>query len=200
MSEPPKDIALPFLKVEAPRQKLSPEFAYEVAGILIEWSTFEHALVRDLQSLRKFPIVKALSDKMPIGFAKIIKVWKRSIVALYPKIEFYRTLAENVYDCGLKVSEWRNQLIHGLWRPNEQNPEEFDIIVGFDMRRRFDALEGVNLDVVRAMHTDIRKLANQVWSFHLTRTLHLHYGLLTVDREPSPEHPAGPIPPKGGTP
>lgn len=176
-----------FLKVTAKPYSIPDDLARELAAIIIEWGGLENAITVDLEQLRMWEIVRKLTDVLPGGFGAKLKLWRRSIAALYPTINLYNDVADGVVAAAKTVGIHRHRIIHGLWRPDETNPSEFYVLTAID-RRKDPAYFKADVKFLTALHEDIRKICAQVWSLNLTRQTHAVRGLLQRQPGPSGEH------------
>lgn len=83
----------PWFKLTSKKIEVPDYLAKEVAGIVIQWSAFEAAIVHDLTMLRRHRNAKVLAETIPLNFVRKIELWKRSIVAVYPYIRDYQDVA-----------------------------------------------------------------------------------------------------------
>jgi hypothetical protein len=184
---------LPFFRLEAKPYKIPDDLARELAAIVIEWGGLENAVTVDLEQLRMFKAASDLADAIPGTFGMKLKLWRRNYATLFPTIKRYNDIAENIFSNARIVGIQRHRLIHGLWRPAEDDPNGFYILTAID-RRKDPAYFKADVRFLAAVHEDIKKLSNAVWSLNASRQLHAAQGLLRPQPGLSDEHPAHPPP------
>jgi hypothetical protein len=176
---PPHSLVIPYLSLRAKPQAIPPEMAAEIAGVLIEWGAFETAIDLDLDQLRNWPIVRELSDEVPRNFDGKLRLWNKSIQALFFSVPFYKAKAREICRAGRIVAKQRNRLIHGLWQPDEKQAGTFRVLSGFDRRMNFGYLL-VDIQFVKNLHADVRTMSSEVYSFLMTRMMHAAQGQLVM--------------------
>jgi hypothetical protein len=190
---------LPWLSVKGAEKVVPPELAKHLAGILIEWGSFESAVLMDCESFRQWPVVKSLIPEIPHGFKKRIELWKLSINTLYPTIGLYVASAKEITEKSKFVANRRNRIIHGHWMPNPGGkPDEFMLLPeNFPHGSNGPTL----FDTERAdmLFRDVMAVSNAFHSFLITRTIHAREGLTqlsTGQPHGSQDRPKPPIPEK----
>lgn len=197
MSDVPKypPGSLPWLHVKGDEKVVPPELATHLAGILIEWGSFENAVLMDCEDLRQWPVVKSLVPEIPQGFAKRIELWKRSIDALYPTIRLYVTSAKEITEKSKFVAKRRNRIIHGHWMPNPGGkPDEF-VLLPENYPYGKGGLTPFDTELAGMLFHDVMAVSNAFHSFLVTRMIHAREGLLQLSTGPAPENPVHPKPP-----
>jgi hypothetical protein len=196
--EPQSDktkLVIPYFQSRTKPHDISAELAQELAAILIEWGSFENAIVLDLDQLRQYPQVKKLAEDVPYGFARKIELWKRSVYALFKGIPFYKNTAREICSKGKIVAAKRHRVVHGHWRPHKDKPGTFQVVFGFDRRQVLGAYD-VDLKFAADLHRDIKTMTEAVYSFLISRMMHASQGLLTARVGPELASPARPSAPK----
>lgn len=191
MAEEP---VLPFFKIEERSYAIPDELARELAGIVIQWSGLENAVTIDIEQLRAFPVVRALSDVIPGTFDAKLKLWRRAYATLFPTVKAYNDLAEDIFGKIRLVGRERHRLIYGVWSPVQDQPGTFTVMAGLD-RRKDIAYFQPNMIYLTAVHQDIKKLSDGVWSLNASRQIHAVQGRLQRQPGPSGEHRALQPPP-----
>ena len=118
---------VPWLDIHSDRLSISPEFAAEVASILIEWSRFENGISFDTHQFMRYPILQPLANTAPISFKKKIELWKKCVCTLFSTVSIYREQADNICSDGKTISKRRNLIIHGLW--NNTGEDKYDVLL-----------------------------------------------------------------------
>jgi hypothetical protein len=187
---------LRFWKLRAQPYIIPDYLARELAAIVIEWGGLENAITADLEAMRMWPIACALSDAIPGGFGARVKLWRRSVAALYPTIKSYNEIATKIAEKAHTLAIYRHRLIHGLWLPDEAESGSFSVLTPLD-RLRKEPVGSFKADIkyLAAVHTDIKTISAEIWGFTLSRSVHAAGGQLQLQPEPSGERPALPIPP-----
>jgi len=175
------------ITLTGPAIPVEPRFAAALASIVIEWSRVETSLVTDLEGLRQFPGVSDLSPEMPRSFDRRLKLWRKSVRHLFPTIESYQLVADNIRDRACDLAPKRNHLIHGLW------DIEGVAQSGVWTVRSHKAAKGggyhllrseVDADSLEGTAQAIVKLSGDILGFLASRMLHAHKGLLKAQRGP----------------
>jgi hypothetical protein len=190
----PDEPQLPFLHLKANPRIFSQEIARELAAIVIEWGALENVITTDLEQLRMFKVAHDLSDRVPGSFGAKLKLWRRSYVALYPTIKSYHRIADNIFETARIVGLERHRIIHGLWYPEESDPNTFYILPALDRVREVQSIKA-DVRYLAAVHEDIKKLSDRAWSLNASRQLAGAQGLLQPQLLPSGGHPALQPPP-----
>ena len=193
----PDESNLPFFSLTAKPYTIPDDLARELAAIVIEWGGLESAITTDLESMRMWPVARALtdSDSLPGAFGGRLKLWRRSIAALYPSIKSYNDIAEEISVKARAVGVHRHRVIHGLWQQDEDDPKSFYVLTALDRLRKDPAYFKADVEYLAALHTDIKNISAHIWGFVVSRQLHAVGGLLRLQPSPSGEHPALPTPP-----
>ncbi|MEA3014377.1 MAG: hypothetical protein QOD42_2922 [Sphingomonadales bacterium] len=176
----------PMITITGPPIPIEPRFAASLASIVIEWSRVETGIQTDLENLRQYPGIQNLSIEMPRAFDKMIKLWRRSVRHLYPAIESYQMVADNIRDRACDLAPKRNHLIHGLW--------DIDGVTeaGVWTVRSYKAVKGggyqilrsdVDADSLEGTARAIVRLSGDIMGFLASRMMHARKGLLKVSRE-----------------
>jgi hypothetical protein len=187
--------SLRFLRIRANHKEIPAELAKQLAGILIEWGSFENTVFWDIEQLRQWPVVQALAPFVPNGFGRRINLWKRSIHALYAQVPEYLRKADDIAVNSDFISKLRNRMIHSHWMPKEGgNPDEFVLTPEKPPQRPVPPLI-VDTNYASLMHEDILTISNAFTSFIVNRMLHVHYGLIIRSPAPEPDNPAHQTPP-----
>jgi hypothetical protein len=188
----PAKRVVPYIGLTGKPYHISPELARELAAIVIEWGSFENAVTMDLEQLRNFALARQLEGRIPGAFGSKLKLWRRSIAVLFPTVALYNSKAEEIYLNARTTGTQRHKLIHGMWRPaGDDDPEAFYVFAGLDRRKNIDFFR-VDASYLAAVHTDIKFLADAMWSLIATRMLHAAQGLLSAHLAPKDGNPAHP--------
>jgi hypothetical protein len=187
-------IKFPFLKLVAKPYRIPDDLARELAAIVIGWGGLENVIMVDLEQLRMFEVARNLSDAMPGAFGAKLKLWRQSYVALYPTMKVYHDIVDDIFSKTRIVGFERHRIIHGWWRPDESDPNVFHVLPAMDRLRKTAYIQA-NVAYVSAVHEDIRKLSDAVWSLNASRQLHAVQGLLQPQLVPSGGRPVPPTPP-----
>jgi hypothetical protein len=186
---------MPWLRLRANQKEIPTELAKQLAGVLIEWGSFENAVFWDIQNLREWAVVRDLSPTVPQGFKKRIELWKRSFHALYPNIPSYLTKADDIALKSAFIAKIRNRIIHSHWMPNPGGkPDEF-VLTPENFPPRPQPPFIVDTKFASLLHEDVLTINNTFNGFLVNRMLHLHHGLTKVSPAPEPDSPAHQTPP-----
>jgi hypothetical protein len=188
--------SLPFFTLTANPYTIPDDLARELAAIVIEWGGLENAITADLESMRMWPVVRALtdSDALPGTFGGRLKLWRRSIAALYPSIKSYNDIAEEIATKARAVGIHRHRIIHGYWQPDEADPKSFNVLTALDRLRKDPDYFRADVEYLAALHADIKNVSAHIWGFLVSRQLHVSGGLLRLQHAPSDEPPVLPAP------
>jgi hypothetical protein len=188
--------SMPFLRIRANHKEIPTELAKQLAGILIEWGSFENRVYWDIEQLRgQWLVVQALAPFIPNGFGRRINLWKRSFHALYPQVPEYLKRVDDIALNSAYISKIRNRLIHSHWMPKESgNPDEF-VLTPENFPARPEPPFIVDTNFASLLHQDILTLNNALTGFLVNRMLHLHHGLIARSPESEPDNPAHQTPP-----
>ena len=194
------DESLPWLRIRANRKEIPPELAKQLAGILIEWGSFENGVFWDIEQLRQqWPAVQALAPFVPNGFGRRIELWKRSFHVVYPKIPQYLRKADDIALKSAIISKIRNRMIHSHWMPKGGgNADEF-VLTPEKFPSRPVPPFIVDTHYASLVHQDILTINDAFNGFLVNRMLHFRDGLtqLSIGQEPdSQAHQSPPIPEK----
>jgi hypothetical protein len=188
------------LRIRSNHKEIPTELAKQLAGILIEWGSFENGVFWDIEQLRhQWALVQALAPFVPRGFNRRIELWRRSFHALCPEIPEYLRKADDIAAKSAFVAKLRNRMIHSHWMPKAGgNPDEFVLTP-----EKFPAHQGppfiVDTNYATLLHQDILTINNAFNSFIVNRMLHFHDGLTKLSPSQelgSPAHQTPPNPEK----
>jgi hypothetical protein len=101
----------------------------------------------------------------------LLEAWKGGIYELFSSIDLYTSTASEICSKGSVVGRHRNRLIHGLWRPSENYLDQFEVTSGLDGRRKLERFR-VDVEYLKAVHTDITTPTDTTRSFITSRILH----------------------------
>jgi hypothetical protein len=161
---------------------VDPQYAAPLAAIIIEWSRIELGIETDLDDMRRYPVAANLAPEIPRGFNMKIKLWRRSVRALYPTIEAYQMVADMVRDHACDLAPKRNHLIHGQWAIEGPNNEGRWTVRNFKGTRKgyFVYKSEVTPETLSGTLKAIRKLTGMITGFTASKLLHAQRGLLQL--------------------
>lgn len=171
---------------------MHPAMFATIGEIVVFWSRIENSLDSDIRAMFQYRIVQSLADNMPHAFKKKLKLWRRCVRKLYPRIATYQAYADSFADAARKVSNIRNHIIHGTWN---LEPDETGAYSVTNWKPVADGIEEgetflVSQTLLNNLLTDVQKLDARITGFIASRMVHAQQGLLRADPAPPPENPA----------